>query len=133
MHGGGVEGKKEHEANVGRTRRTEREPAMLVTTTNTVDGHEINNYLRVVSGETVAGINALKDIGASFRNLVGGRSGSYEGEIRNARESALAEMVDRAIELGAHGVVGVGISYQSLGDGAMILVSATGTAVTFAN
>lgn len=106
---------------------------MLVTTTNTVDGHEINNYLRVVSGETVDGINAFKDIGATFRNIVGGRSGSYEGEIWNARESALAEMVDRAIELGAHGVVGVDVAYQSLGDGAMILVSATGTAVTFAN
>lgn len=106
---------------------------MLVTTTNTVDGHEINNYLRVVSGENVAGINALKDIGATFRNFVGGRSGSYEGEIRNARETALAEMVDRAIELGAHGVVGVDVAYQSLGDGAVILVSAAGTAVTFAS
>lgn len=106
---------------------------MIVTTTHTVEGHEINNYLRIVAGETVAGINAFKDIGASFRNFVGGRSGVYEKEILNARETALAEMVDRAIELGAHGVVGVDVDYQTLGDGQMVLVSATGTAVTFAN
>ena len=72
---------------------------MIVTTTNTIEGKQIGQYLRVVAGETVAGINAFKDISAGFRNLVGGRSNSYEGEIRKAREDALAEMVDRAHEL----------------------------------
>ena len=103
---------------------------MIVTTTNTVEGKQIGQYLRVVAGETVAGINAFKDIGAGFRNLVGGRSNSYEGEIRKAREEALAEMVDRALELGAQGIVGVDIDYEAVGQG-MIMVTASGTAVTF--
>lgn len=103
---------------------------MIVTTTNTVEGQQIGQYLRVVAGETVAGINAFKDIGAGFRNLVGGRSNSYEGEIRKAREEALAEMVDRALELGAQGIVGVDIDYEAVGQG-MIMVTASGTAVTF--
>lgn len=104
---------------------------MIVTTTNSVEGHRIAQYLRIVSGETVAGINVFKDIGAGFRNLTGGRSSSYEGEILQARESALKEMVDRALEMGAHGIVGVDVDYESLGQGGMVMVSATGTAVTF--
>ena len=103
---------------------------MIVTTTNTIEGKQIGQYLRIVAGETVAGINAFKDISAGFRNLVGGRSNSYEGEIRKAREDALAEMVDRAHELGAEGVVGVDIDYESVGQN-MIMVTASGTAVTF--
>ena len=104
---------------------------MIVTTTNTVEGQTISQYIRVVAGETVVGINMLKDITASFRNIVGGRSGDYEGEIKQAREMALGEMVQRAIELGANGVVGVDIDYESLGQGGMIMVTASGTAVTF--
>ena len=103
---------------------------MIVTTTNTVEGQTISQYIRVVAGETVVGINMLKDITASFRNIVGGRSGDYEGEIKQAREMALGEMVQRAIELGANGVVGVDIDYESLGQGGMIMVTASGTAVT---
>lgn len=76
---------------------------MIVTTTNTIEGKQVGQYLRVVAGETVAGINAFKDISAGLRNLDGGRSNSYEREIRKAREDALAEMVDRAHELGAEG------------------------------
>lgn len=104
---------------------------MIVTTTNTVEGQTISQYIRVVAGETVVGINMLKDITAGFRNIVGGRSGDYEGEIKQAREMALGEMVQRAIELGANGVVGVDIDYESLGQGGMIMVTASGTAVTF--
>lgn len=105
---------------------------MIVTTTNSVDGKEISEYLRVVTGENIIGINMFKDIGTSFRNLVGGRSQSYEAEVFNARETALKEMVDRAIELGAHGVVGVSLAYQALGaDNGMMMVTATGTAVRF--
>lgn len=102
---------------------------MIVTTTHTIEGQPVQQYLRVVAGEAVAGISAFKDLSAGFRNLVGGRSSSYEGEIRKAREEALAEMVDRALELGAQGVVGVDIDYEAVGQG-MIMVTASGTAVT---
>lgn len=105
---------------------------MIVTTTNAVEGRTISNYLRVVSGETIVGINMFKDIGAGFRNIVGGRSSAYEGEVMQARETALGEMVQRAMELGAHGVVGVDIDYESLGQGGMMMVCASGTAVQFA-
>ncbi|QFQ01527.1 hypothetical protein CUROG_00615 [Corynebacterium urogenitale] len=102
---------------------------MIVTTTPTVEGHTITQYIRVVAGETIVGINMFKDIGAGFRNIVGGRSAAYEGEVLRAREEALGEMVQRAIELGANGVVGVDIDYESLGQGGMMMVSASGTAV----
>lgn len=106
---------------------------MIVTTTHTVDGKEISEYLRVIAGETIVGINMFKDLGATFRNIVGGRSQAYEGEVLQARETALKEMVDRAIDLGAHGVVGVSLAYQTLGaDNGMMMVTATGTAVRFA-
>ena len=105
---------------------------MLVTPTPTVEGYPVTQYLRVVCGETIAGVNALKDMAAGFRNLVGGRSQTYEAELVQARESALAEMVQRAQELGAEGVVGVDIDYETLGsDNGMLMVTASGTAVRF--
>ena len=106
---------------------------MIVTTTPTIDGHQITQYLRVVAGETIIGINFMKDFAAGIRNIVGGRSASYERETFQARESALAEMVARARELGADAVVGVDIDYETLGsDNGMMMVSATGTAVRLA-
>ena len=105
---------------------------MLVTTTPTVEGYPVTQYLRVVCDETVAGVNFLKDMAAGFRNFVGGRSQSYEEELIQARETALAEMVQRAQELGAEGVVGVDIDYETLGaDNGMLMVTASGTAVRF--
>ena len=105
---------------------------MLVTTTPPVEGYPVTQYLRVVCGETIAGVNALKDMAAGFHNLVGGRSQTYEAELVQARESALAEMVQRAQELGAEGVVGVDIDYETLGsDNGMLMVTASGTAVRF--
>ena len=105
---------------------------MIVTTTPTVEGYPVTQYLRVVCGETIAGVNALKDMAAGFRNLVGGRSQTYEAELVQARESALAEMVQRAQELGAEGVVGVDLDYETLGaDNGMLMVTASGTAVRF--
>ena len=105
---------------------------MIVTTTNNIDGQQVVQYLRVVSGEVIVGANFFKDIAAGFRNIVGGRSQAYEGELRTAREGALAEMVEAAQELGAQGVIGVKLDYQSIGaDGGMLMVAATGTAVTF--
>ena len=87
---------------------------------------------RARCGETIAGVNALKDMAAGFRNIVGGRSQTYETELIQARESALAEMVQRAQELGAEGVVGVDIDYETLGsDNGMLMVTASGTAVRF--
>jgi uncharacterized protein YbjQ (UPF0145 family) len=103
---------------------------MIVTTTATVENANIVEYVRIVAGETVIGINMFKDIGAGFRNIVGGRSEGYEREIGGAREAALGEMVQRAIELGANGVVGVDIDYESVGQG-MMMVTASGTAVRF--
>lgn len=106
---------------------------MIVTTTPGIDGYRISDYLRVVAGETIVGINFVKDFTAGIRNIVGGRSGSYEQEAHQARESALAEMVQRAQQLGAHAVVGVDIDYETLGSGNnMMMVSASGTAVLIA-
>lgn len=106
---------------------------MIFTTTNTVDGHRITEYMRIVAGETITGINAIKDLGAGFRNLVGGRSESYEQETVKAREQALNEMWQRASELGADAVVGVAVDYSTVGaQGALLMVSVTGTAVKLA-
>lgn len=105
---------------------------MIVTTTSSVDGYPVSQYLRVVCGETIAGVNMFKDMAAGFRNLVGGRSGTYEQELIQARETTLAEMVQRAQELGAEGVIGVDIDYETLGsDNGMLMVTASGTAVRF--
>lgn len=105
---------------------------MIVTTTPTVEGYPVTQYLRVVCGETIAGVNMFKDIAAGFRNVVGGRSESYERELIQARETALAEMTARAQELDAEGVVGVDIDYETLGtDNGMLMVTASGTAVRF--
>ena len=105
---------------------------MIVTTTPTVEGYPVTQYLRVVCGETIAGVNMFKDIAAGFRNVFGGRSESYERELIQARETALAEMTARAQELGAEGVVGVDIDYETLGtDNGMLMVTASGTAVRF--
>ncbi|OZG64414.1 putative heavy-metal-binding [Bifidobacterium hapali] len=106
---------------------------ILVTTTPSVDGYTITNYQGIVFGEVVAGVNMFRDIGASFRNMFGGRSQGYEEELTNARNEAIAEMQQRAEELGAHAVVGVDIDYEVLGtDGSMLMVTASGTAVQLA-
>lgn len=103
---------------------------MIVTTTSTAQGHVVEEYIRVVAGETVLGINIFKDIGAGFRNVFGGRSQGYEDSIGKGREQALKEMVDQAIALGANGVLGVKIDYESVGQAGVMMVTASGTAVT---
>lgn len=102
---------------------------MIVTTTNSVEGHPISAYLGIVNGENVTGINFIKDIGAGLRNVFGGRSAGYEGELIGARDSALQEMVNRAGQVGADAVVGFRYDYEVLGQGNMLMVVATGTAV----
>ena len=105
---------------------------MIITTTNNVDGYEITGYYGIVFGEVITGINFLKDFGAGIRNIVGGRSQGYEDELVNARTSALAELEKRAAAMGAHAVIGVDIDYEVLGQGNMLMVTASGTAVTLA-
>lgn len=103
---------------------------MLMTTTPNVEGKHITVYCGVVAGEAILGANVFKDIFASIRDLVGGRSGTYERELQKAREIALQELQDRARELGANAVVGIDLDYEVIGqNGSMLMVSASGTAV----
>lgn len=103
---------------------------MIITTTPAVEGKRIIEYRGIVFGEIVSGVNFVKDIAASFSNFFGGRSGSYEEELIQARQNALNEMEQRAASLGANAVVGVDIDYEVLGaDNGMLMVTASGTAV----
>ena len=103
---------------------------MIVTTTPSVEGRRITEYKGVVFGEVIAGVNFVKDFVAGLSNFFGGRSGTYEEELINARQQALAEMEPRAAQLGADAVVGVDIDYEVLGaDNGMLMVTASGTAV----
>ena len=102
---------------------------MIVSTTPTLEGKKIIEYKGIVFGEVVAGVNFVKDFAASLTNFFGGRSGSYEGELIEARNAAIAEMVDRAAVYGANAVVGVDVDYEVLGQGNMLMVIASGTAV----
>ncbi|MBQ3599961.1 MAG: putative heavy metal-binding protein [Lachnospiraceae bacterium] len=103
---------------------------MITTTTPSVEGRKIVEYKGIVFGEVVSGVNFVRDIAASFTNFLGGRSGSYEDELINARQSALREMEQRAASMGANAVVGVDIDYEVLGaDNGMLMVTASGTAV----
>lgn len=107
---------------------------MISVTTPTVENGIITEYKGLVSGEVVSGINFLKDFGASIRNIVGGRSEGYEEEFIKARNNAVAEMENRAAQMGANAVVGVDIDYEILGSGNnMLMVTVTGTAVVVQN
>jgi uncharacterized protein YbjQ (UPF0145 family) len=103
---------------------------MLITTTPNVDGKRITKYCGVVSGEAILGANVFRDMFAGIRDLVGGRSGSYERVLQSAREMAMEEMQDRAQKLGGNAVVGVDLDYEVLGkENGMLMVSISGTAV----
>jgi len=105
---------------------------MIVTTTNTLDTHKIKQYLGIVTGETIIGANLFKDIFAGIRDIVGGRSGSYEKVLREAKDTALKEMEDQAMRLGADAIIGVDLDYETVGaSGGMLMVTASGTAVKF--
>jgi uncharacterized protein YbjQ (UPF0145 family) len=106
---------------------------LIITTTPQVEGRRILAYHGIVSGEAILGANVLRDLFASIRDWVGGRSGSYEKVLRSARDSALEEMADEARRLGANAVIGVDLDYGAIGAGeSMLMVTATGTAVTLA-
>jgi len=103
---------------------------MIVTTTPRLEGKPVARYLGIVSGEAILGANLVKDVFAGIRDIVGGRSGAYERELRQAKEIAIREMMENAAALGANAVVGVDLDYETLGaNGGMLMVSASGTAV----
>ena len=103
---------------------------MIVSTTSTLDGHTVSEYLGIVTGEAIIGANIFKDLFAGIRDIVGGRSGAYEDALRRAREDALREMVAQARSRGADAVIGVDVDYEVLGSSnGMLMVSTSGTAV----
>ena len=104
--------------------------AMLMTTTPSVEGKQIVWYLGVVTGETIIGANVFRDFLAGVRDFFGGRSGSYEAVLREAKDTALEEMARQAEALGANAVVGIDLDYETVGgSGSMLMVTCSGTAV----
>lgn len=107
---------------------------MLKTTTSTLEGHEIETYLDIVVGEAILGANVFRDMFASIRDFVGGRSGAYEKELGKAREIAFEDMEAQAMGLGADAIIGIDIDYEVVGaNGGMMMVSISGTAVKLKN
>lgn len=103
---------------------------MIFSTTPTLEGHPIREYKGIVTGEAILGANVFKDVFAGLRDIVGGRSATYERELGQARRIALDELGERAERLGANAVVGVDLDYEVLGaNNGMLMVSASGTAV----
>ena len=104
--------------------------AVIVTTTPTIEGHPITSYKGIVTGEAIMGANIFKDLFAGIRDIVGGRSATYEAELRRARDLAISDLQHAAAELGANAVVGVDIDYETVGShGSMLMVTVSGTAV----
>ena len=103
---------------------------MILTTTPSVEGKQIRDYLGVVTGEAILGANVFKDMFANIRDIIGGRSGTYEKELRHARDVAFQEIQEEARRLGANAVVGIDLDYEVLGQhNGMLMVSISGTAV----
>ena len=103
---------------------------MIITTTPTLEGQPVREYLGIVTGEVIVGANIFKDMFAGIRDIVGGRAGAYESTLRNARREAFAELETEAKKLGANAVVGVDIDYEVVGQGgSMLMVSVAETAV----
>jgi uncharacterized protein YbjQ (UPF0145 family) len=103
---------------------------ILVSTTSIIEGRPVSRYLGIVTGEAIIGANIFRDLFASVRDIVGGRSATYEKGLAEARDLALSEMRQKAVALGANAVIGVDLDYEVLGQGnGMLMVSASGTAV----
>lgn len=103
---------------------------MILTTTPQIEGHPIREYKGLVTGETIIGANVIKDIKASIKDFFGGRSGSYERVLIEAKETSLREMTARAQSMGANAIVGIDIDYETVGEsGSMLMVATSGTAV----
>ena len=108
---------------------------MIVSTTPTIEGRQVAEYKGVVTGEAILGTNIFRDIFASIRDIVGGRSGSYEEALSEARDIAIAEMEQEALSRGADAVIGIDLDYENItagSGGSMLMVSASGTAVVLA-
>jgi uncharacterized protein YbjQ (UPF0145 family) len=104
---------------------------MLLSTTSIIDGRQIVKYHGLVSGEAILGANIFRDLFAGIRDIVGGRSAAYEKELRRAKDLAIQEMVEQASAMGANAVIGIDLDYETVGQGgSMLMVSASGTAVT---
>jgi len=104
--------------------------AMIISTTPTLQNKRITKYLGIVTGEAILGANVFRDLFAGIRDIIGGRSGAYEHELRKAKDIALKEMQDQARSLGANAIVAVDLDYETIGD-SMLMVSASGTAVVY--
>jgi uncharacterized protein YbjQ (UPF0145 family) len=103
---------------------------MLLTTTNSLEGHKIKHYLGIVTGDTIIGANIFKDIGASIRDIIGGRASAYERVMDEGKKIAEAELVQKAMAMGANAIIGIDFDYEVMGKGgSMLMVSMTGTAV----
>ncbi|MBR5086195.1 MAG: heavy metal-binding domain-containing protein [Muribaculaceae bacterium] len=103
---------------------------MILTTTPQIEGYTIREYKGVVTGETIIGANVFKDFMAGIRDIVGGRSASYEKVLRQAKDSSMQEMMERAQQMGANAIVGIDIDYETIGgSGSMLMVATSGTAV----
>ena len=103
---------------------------MILSTTPQIEGHTIREYKGVVTGETIIGANFVKDLFAGIRDIVGGRAGAYETVLREAKETSLNEMMQRAQAMGANAIVGIDIDYETIGaNGSMLMVATSGTAV----
>ena len=103
---------------------------MILTTTTSVEGRPVSQYLGIVTGEVIVGAHIFKDVLAGVRNIVGGRSGSYESTLREARAEAFEEAMSEAREMGADAIIGIDIDYEVLGQGgSMLMVAVSGTAV----
>lgn len=103
---------------------------MILSTTPTLEGHPIKEYRGIVTGETIIGANFIKDFYAGIRDFFGGRSGSYEKVLREAKDTAMQEMIDRASEMRCNAVVGIDLDYETVGEtGSMLMVTCSGTGV----
>lgn len=101
---------------------------MIMTTTSTIEGSPIRQYLGIATGEVIMGANVFRDFKASITDLVGGRSRAYEVKLQEARDAAFAEMTQKALRMGANGIVGADIDYEVIREG-MLMVAVSGTAV----
>mgnify|MGYP001823482184 CR=1 FL=1 len=102
---------------------------MIYSTTSLLEGYQIKEYLGVIAGEAIMGANAFKDFSAGIRDIVGGRSGSYEEQLREAKRLAMEDLTAKAEQLGANAIIGMDLDYETI-RGSMLMVSISGTAVT---
>jgi len=104
---------------------------MILTTTNTIEGKPVQQYLGIVTGETIIGANVIKDFMAGLTDFFGGRSGAYEKVLAEGRNESLAQMKAKAAAMGADAIIGIDLDFETVGRGSMLMVIATGTVVKF--